>query len=45
MLSEEEGIQQIKFAYALASDFRLEPRLRLRVSDTKTAFRLLTQLM
>lgn len=45
MLSEEEGIQQIKFAYALTFNFKLEPRPKLRDSDTKTAFKLLTQLM
>ena len=45
MLSEEEGIQQVKFAYALTFNFRLEPRPQLRDSDTKTAFKLLTQPM
>lgn len=44
VLGEEEGIEQIKFACAF-SDFNVEPRQKLRVSVTKMAFRLLTQLM
>ena len=46
MLSEEEGIEQIKLAYVPSfSNLGLEPRPKLEISVTKTAFRLLIHLM